>query len=167
MSEIVRQHPRRPISRRRWLGGVGAGAAATAFLYACGGDDKKSSGSTSTSGSGGAGAGQATAVSADAVLPGQLTAAEKAEATSVEKEYRLKYTYAKLRNLPGQKQGPKYGGIFNETKGPPTNFDILDPGFDESSVGPVYNGLIDMPITDFDDVHRGIRPVGDLAEKWE
>jgi peptide/nickel transport system substrate-binding protein len=105
--------------------------------------------------------------SAEEAVPGQLTEAEKALATTVEREFQLRYTYAKFRNLPGQKQGPKYGGIFNETKGPPRNWDILDPGFDESSIGPVYSGLIDLPITDFDDVHRGIRPTGDLAESWE
>jgi ABC-type transport system substrate-binding protein len=164
MREYTSQVRQRSVSRRRWLGGVGAGTAATAFIFACGGDEKKS---TSSSGTAGAGIGQGGTASGEALLPGQLSTAEKAEATSVEKEYRLKYHYSKLRNLPGQKQGPKHGGIFRETKGPPTNFDILDPGFDESSVGPIYNGLIDMPITDFDDVHRGIRPVGDLAEKWE
>jgi peptide/nickel transport system substrate-binding protein len=147
------------LTRRRML--IAAGASAGAFAIACSGG--KDSGSGSGSGSTPSG----TAVSAETALPGQLTEAEKALATTVEKEYQLRYTYAKFRNLPGQAQGPKYGGIFNETKGPPRNWDILDPGFDESSVGPIYNGLIDLPITDFDDVHRGIRPTGDLAESWE
>jgi peptide/nickel transport system substrate-binding protein len=146
------------VTRRRLL--VAAGASASAFAIAC--SDSKDS----KSGSGSAPAG-GTVSSAEEALPGRLTEAEKAQATSIEKEYRLRYTYSKFRNLPGQKQGPKYGGIFNETKGPPRNWDILDPGLDESSVGPIYSGLIDLPITDFDDVHRGIRPTGDLAETWE
>jgi peptide/nickel transport system substrate-binding protein len=152
---------RRGLNRRRLL--VGAAASAGAFALACSGDDDSGSGS----GSSGATSGNNVVASAEEALPGQLTEAEKAQATSIEKEYRLRYNYSKFKNLPGQKQGPKHGGIFNETKGPPRNWDILDPGLDESTTGVVYSGLIDMPITDFDDVHRGIRPTGDLAESWE
>lgn len=147
------------ISRRLVLGGT----AATAFVLACGGDKKQQ---TTAGGASGTGAGAP--VAGGGLLPGQLSEAEKAEATTVEKEYRLKYHYSKLRNLPGQQQGPKYGGVFRHTFGPPVNFDVLDPGSgSDSAFGMIYNGLIDMPIHDFHDVHRGIRPIGDLAEKWE
>lgn len=157
---------RQAVTRR---GALVAGGLSTAWLIACGGDNKPGGGQgqaaagTQPAGSGAAGGG-----AAQVVLPGQLTDAERAQATSIEKEYRLKYHYSKLRNLPGQKQGPKYGGVFRNTYAPPVNFDILDPGSgSDSAFGMIYSGLIDMPIDDFHDVHRGVRPVGDLAEKWE
>ena len=91
---------------------MGSGTAATAFAIACGGDDKSpSQQAASGTATGGdhrrPGAGGA----AQALLPGQLSDAEN-QAKTVEVEYRLKYHYSKLQNLPGQKQGPKNGGIF-------------------------------------------------------
>jgi peptide/nickel transport system substrate-binding protein len=156
-----------PPSRRRLLKGMSAGAAATAFLAACGGDDKPSGGTTGSSATTTSGGGGAPAAAA-APLPGQLTEAEKAQAKTVETEYRLKYHYSKLQNLPGQKQGPKAGGVFRNAYTPPVSFDVLDPGSGtDSYAGSLYNGLVDMPSHDFADVHRGIRPTPDLAEKWE
>jgi peptide/nickel transport system substrate-binding protein len=159
-SRYRRTRRRSVITRRRFVGG--AGVAAAALVAACKGDtDSKQSQSGSGSGTG-------TTAKSEAVLPGQLTDAEKAQATSIETEYRLKYHYSKLQNLPGQKQGPKYGGVFRHTNGPPVSYDNLDPGAgSDRDFGMIYNGLVEAPLHDFHDVHRGIRPVGDLAEKWE
>ena len=151
---------RRDLTRRRLM--AGAGATATMLALACSGD--RDAGKNPSS----APAGGASAAKETAPLPGQLTDAEKAGATTVETEYRLKYHYSKLQNLPGQKQGPKYGGVFRNHYAPPVSFDVLDPGSGtDGYAGMIYNGLIDLPAHDFHDVHRGIRPVGDLAEKWE
>ncbi len=155
---------RRKLSRRRWLSSMGMGTAAAAFVAACSGDGEKKD---TPSGANSGGSAQATAASVEEALPGQLTAAEKALATTPELEYRMKYTASKFKNLPGQKQGPKAGGTLNVTLVLTNTWDMLDPASGESSFGPVYNSLVEMHVTDFDDVHRGIRPVGDLAEKWE
>lgn len=154
---LHRRKSRASIARRTLL----RGAAISAFMLACGGERRKESGAGSTAGAGQTGSG-------GGLLPGQLSEAEKAEATTVEKEYRLKYHFSKLRNLPGQQQGPKYGGVFRCVFNPPVSFDVLDPGSgSDSAFGAIYNGLIDLPMHDFVDAHRGIRPTGDLAESWE
>ena len=173
-------------SRRRFL--VGGSAATAAFLAACSGSNNNTASKPSNAGSGAtvstspaaaapsggspaasaAGAELGSAAETAGVLPGTLTPAEKAAATSPEAEYRLKYIYSKFRNLPGQKQGPKYGGILKITESFPINWDVLGSGGSgEGQFGAVYSGLVDMYNDDWHDVHRGIRPVGDRAQKWE
>jgi peptide/nickel transport system substrate-binding protein len=86
--------------------------------------------------------------------------------------YRTRFHYSKLRDLPGQKEGPKYGGIFrfSHYQGFTGAWDITGPEADAlASFAPNhFNGLVAFRIDDFSNAHNLYEEtIGDLAEKWE
>ena len=67
------------------------------------------------------------AVSSTGLLPGELTAEQEAAGLSPEEEWRLRYHWSKLQNLPGQSDGPKYGGTWTMAHLPAANWNVLGP----------------------------------------
>jgi hypothetical protein len=72
--------------------------------------------------------------------------------------YRTRFHYSKLRDLPGQKEGPKYGGIFrfSHYQGFTGAWDITGPEADAlASFAPNhFNGLVAFRIDDFSNAHN-------------
>jgi len=105
---------------------------------------------------------------AGGLLPGELTPEQEAADLTREEELRLRYHWSKLQNVPGQEDGPKYGGTFTFAGFDPGNWDLTAPGASimSSFAGHHYNGLVTFPMSDFDNAHK-LTPEGDLAESWE
>ncbi len=171
---------RRQLSRRSLLGAsakAGVGAAGLA-LVGCGDDDDDDAVSdappavdeTPDAPAADDGAGDDGGVVADAgaLQPGELTAEQEAATFTTEEEFRLRYHWSKLQNVPGQADGPKTGGTFTFSGFDPGNWDITAPGASimSSFAGHHYNGLITFNMSDFDNAHKLV-PEGDLAKDWE
>ncbi len=128
----------RRLSRRAALatfGVAGAGAAAVA-LVGCGDDDDD--GGTPTS--------------AGTTAPGQTATAAppKDLAKLTLAEFRTLYSGARLKDLPGQKNGPVSGGTIRYSGRTPTTWDPLSPsGSVLSSYQFAHNQLVQFKVQDF------------------
>ncbi len=103
-----------------------------------------------------------------ALLPGQLTAEEDAMSLTPEEEWRLRYHWSKLQNLPGQADGPKYGGTWTLAHLPAANWNVLGPNANlMAAFAPMfYSQLVVFPMDDWANAHY-YENEGDLAEGWE
>ncbi len=103
-----------------------------------------------------------------ALLPGQLTAEEEAMSLTPEEEWRLRYHWSKLQNLPGQADGPKYGGTWTLAHLPAANWNVLGPNANlMAAFAPMfYSQLIVFPMDDWANAHY-YENEGDLAAGWE
>ena len=110
--------------------------------------------------------GQATASAG--LLPGELTAEQEAAGLSPEEEWRLRYHWSKLQNLPGHADGPKYGGTWTMAHLPAANWNVLGPNASlMAAFAPMfYSQLILFPMDDFSNAHY-YENEGDLAATWE
>lgn len=104
--------------------------------------------------------------------PGATAATPPGGVSSILHEYRTRYHYSKLRELPGQRQGPKYGGTFrfSHYQGFTGAWDITGPEADAlASFAPNhFNGLVAFRIDDYGNAHNLYQEtLGDLAERWE
>ncbi len=103
-----------------------------------------------------------------ALLPGQLTAEEEAMSLTREEEWRLRYHWSKLQNLPGQSDGPKYGGTWTLAHLPAANWNVLGPNANlMAAFAPMfYSQLVVFPMDDWANAHY-YENEGDLASGWE
>lgn len=103
-----------------------------------------------------------------ALLPGQLSAEEEAMALTPEHEWRLRYHWSKLQNLPGQADGPKHGGTWRLAHAAPANWNVLGPGAAlTAAFAPMfYSQLVVFPMDDYSNAHYYLNE-GDLASGWE
>lgn len=103
-----------------------------------------------------------------ALLPGQLTAEEEAMTLTAEEEWRLRYHWSKLQNLPGQSDGPKYGGTWTLAHLPAANWNVLGPNANlMAAFAPMfYSQLVVFPMDDWANAHY-YENEGDLASGWE
>ena len=103
-----------------------------------------------------------------ALLPGQLTAEEEAQTLTAEEEWRLRYHWSKLQNLPGQADGPKPGGTWRLAHAAPANWNVLGPNASlMAAFAPMYySQLVVFPMDDFSNAHYYFNE-GDLAAGWE
>ena len=103
-----------------------------------------------------------------ALLPGQLTAEEEAQTLTAEEEWRLRFHWSKLQNLPGQADGPKYGGTWTLAHLPAANWNVLGPNANTmAAFAPMfYSQLVVFPMDDFSNAHF-YENEGDLAAGWE
>ncbi len=129
-------------SRRAVLGAGAAGLAAAGFVLAgCGGSSSKS-GAGSTSGGGGTTGAQGTAANG-AAPSGDLSK------LSLD-QMRTTYAGSKLKDLPGQKNGPVSGGTLRWASRAPVTWDPTSPaGSLMSSYMFSNNQLIQFKINDF------------------
>lgn len=147
------------MSRRRMLqaAGLTGAALASATLLACSGDDS-GGGSASTGGSGSSPTGP--------YNTGVVTKAETGD------QLRVRFNPNHLRDLPGQKDGPKYGGIHKKTQSagqpnPPT-WDWTSPAASSLGFfGYTNNGLMSLEVNDHakDLLAANLEPM--LAKSWE
>ncbi len=102
------------------------------------------------------------------LLPGQLTAEEEAMSLTPEEEWRLRYHWSKLQNLPGQSDGPKYGGTWTLAHLPAANWNVLGPNANlMAAFAPMfYSQLVVFPMDDWANAHY-YENEGDLAAGWE
>jgi len=136
--------------------GLGGAGLAAATLLACGGSDTKGSGTASSGGNSPTGP----------YNTGTLGANEMGD------EIRARFGPNTLRNLPGQKDGPKYGGIHKKPQsagqpGPPT-WDWASPAASSLGFfGYTNNGLISLEVHDNakDLLSANLDPM--LAKSWE
>ncbi|MYB22143.1 MAG: ABC transporter substrate-binding protein [Chloroflexi bacterium] len=103
-----------------------------------------------------------------ALLPGQLTAEEEAMSLTAEQEWRLRYHWSKLQNLPGQADGPKHGGTWRLAHAAPANWNVLGPNASlMAAFAPMfYSQLVVFPMDDYANAHYYVNE-GDLAAGWE
>ena len=103
-----------------------------------------------------------------ALLPGQLTAEQEARSMTPEEEWRLRFHWSKLQNLPGQADGPKYGGTWTLAHLPAANWNVLGPNANlMAAFAPMfYSQLVVFPMDDFSNAHY-YENEGDLASGWE
>jgi peptide/nickel transport system substrate-binding protein len=173
----------RRVTRRRVLVGGGSGAAAL-FLAACSGSSKNnSSGSSAPAGGASSSASNSAAAPAAAPTGAPLTNASATTAAapsqifvdakskpvtgkeSVE-ELRDRFAQKNLKFLPGQKNGPKYGGTLR-TQGLdlPPSWDLTGPtGSQLASWAMFHNKLIDFEIGDMSANTNIMTLTGDLAD---
>lgn len=102
------------------------------------------------------------------LLPGQLTAEQEARSMTAEEEWRLRFHWSKLQNLPGQADGPKYGGTWTLAHLPAANWNVLGPNANlMAAFAPMfYSQLVVFPMDDWANAHYYFNE-GDLAEGWE
>lgn len=83
-------------------------------------------------------------------------------------EVRARYSWRNFPNIPGQDQGPVYGGTFAQSQGEPGNWDVLGPLVTQlaAHTGRLYNSLLTYPQSDFENAAKST-PQGDLAREWE
>ena len=103
-----------------------------------------------------------------ALLPGQLSAEEEAMSLTAEEEWRLRYHWSKLQNLPGQADGPKHGGTWRLAHAAPANWNVLGPNASlMAAFAPMfYSQLVVFPMDDYANAHYYLNE-GDLAAGWE
>ncbi len=156
---------RRQVDRRAALRGaaLGGGTLAAALAVACGGSDKKESSSTSSGSSGAASTSGTTSSGAGgAASTKPLTGKETLE------ELRERFHGRQLRTLPGQKDGPKYGGVYRRRNNLPISWDFASPqGALMASHAFMHNALITFAAGDFVPNHNQWTIEGDMAAKWE
>ena len=102
------------------------------------------------------------------LLPGQLSAEDEARSLTPEEEWRLRFHWSKLQNLPGQADGPKYGGTWTLAHLPAANWNVLGPNANlMAAFAPMfYSQLVVFPMDDFSNAHY-YENEGDLASGWE
>ena len=127
------------LTRRRLMGAT-ALAGGAAFIAACGGDKSESESSS-----------QATTPadrSAGAAAPGSVSVNLDAKSVPVTgkesiEELRERFHPQNLKHLPGQKDGPKYGGTLRWSSNPPVSWDLAGPAASLlASYAVFHNGLI-------------------------
>lgn len=153
----------RVVTRRWALGTAALGGAA--FIAACGGGDKKtdsgaSQGTTGTT-TGGQGGQTSTQVFLDAKSK-PVTGKEKVE------ELRERFHPRNLKQLPGQKNGPKYGGTLRWSSNVPITWDLAGPSASLlASWAMFHNNLVTFEMSDLSDNLNLVKMQGDLAKSWE
>ena len=102
------------------------------------------------------------------LLPGELSAEDEARSMTAEEEWRLRFHWSKLQNLPGQADGPKNGGTWRLAHAAPANWNVLGPNASlMAAFAPMfYSQLVVFPMDDFSNAHYYLNE-GDLAEGWE
>ena len=103
-----------------------------------------------------------------ALLPGQLTAEEEAMSLTPEEEWRLRFHWSKLQNLPGQADGPRYGGTWTLAHLPVANWNVVGPQANiMAAFAPMfYSQLVVFPMDDWANAHY-YELEGDVAAGWE
>ena len=159
------------VSRRTMLGAsarAGVGAAGLA-LVGCGDDDDGEQAAAQTPvDQTPVDQEQAVAGVGTGLLPGELTAEQEAAGLSREEELRLRYHWTKLANIPGQEDGPQYGGSWTFGSTDPGTWDPLGATGALLAAFALYfmNQLVSFPLGDHDP-NNWVRPQGDLATGWE
>jgi peptide/nickel transport system substrate-binding protein len=146
---------RRGLGRRALLrrAALGSGALAVGYALACSGSEEKQE--TSTGGSSAAGGGS---TSKSAPLTGRETV----------EELRERFHGRELKALPGQQNGPKYGGVYRRRSNLPITWDFTAPqGALLASYAFFHNALITFAAGDFVPNHNQWTIEGDMAQKWE
>ena len=102
------------------------------------------------------------------LLPGQLTAEQESRTMTAEEEWRLRYHWTKLQNLPGQADGPKYGGTWTLAHLPVSNWNVVGPQANiMAAFAPMfYSQLVVFPMDDWANAHY-YELEGDVAQSWE
>ena len=102
------------------------------------------------------------------LLPGQLTAEQESRTMTAEEEWRLRYHWTKLQNLPGQADGPKYGGTWTLAHLPVANWNVVGPQANiMAAFAPMfYSQLVVFPMDDWANAHY-YELEGDVAQSWE
>ena len=102
------------------------------------------------------------------LLPGQLTAEQESRTMTAEEEWRLRYHWTKLQNLPGQADGPKYGGTWTLAHLPVANWNVVGPQANiMAAFAPMfYSQLVVFPMDDWANAHY-YELEGDVAQAWE
>jgi peptide/nickel transport system substrate-binding protein len=131
-----------------------AGAAALALIAGACSDRDETSRSTGSGGTGSA-------------TGSQIPNGEGGFPATFE-EARARYNWRNFRNIPGQDQGPTYGGAFAQSQGEPGSWDVMGPLVVQlaAHTGRLYNGLLTYPQSDFENASKSTVQ-GDLAESWE
>jgi peptide/nickel transport system substrate-binding protein len=156
----------RAVTRRWALGTAALGGAA--FIAACGGSDKKSDsgggtsqGSAGTTTSGGGGGQATTQVFLDAKSK-PVSGKEKVE------ELRERFHPRNLKQLAGQKNGPKNGGTLRWSSNVPVSWDLAGPAASLLASWAIFhNGLITFEMGDQSENLNLVKMQGDLAKSWE
>ena len=99
------------------------------------------------------------------LLPGQLTAEQESRTMTAEEEWRLRYHWTKLQNLPGQADGPKYGGTWTLAHLPVANWNVVGPQANiMAAFAPMfYSQLVVFPMDDWANAHY-YELEGDVAQ---
>jgi peptide/nickel transport system substrate-binding protein len=155
-----RRAPGTAITRRRALGALTLGGTA-AFVAACGGGKSEDKGATAQQGgAAGTGTGQG----------GVFLDAKSKPVTGKEtiEELRERFHPRHLKQLPGQKNGPKYGGTLRWASNVPVSWDLAGPAASLlASFRVFHNGLISFEMGDLSENLNLVKMEPDLAESWE
>ncbi|MGH2587695.1 MAG: ABC transporter substrate-binding protein [Dehalococcoidia bacterium] len=153
-------------TRRRVLGATAIGGTA-AFLAACGGDDKTSdSGSSAQQAGGTSGAGSSGTVGGGGVALDAKT--EPVTGKESIEELRERFHGRNLKQLPGQANGPKYGGTLRWPSNVPTTWDLAGPAASTlASWAMFHNKLVDFEMGDLSENLNLLKLTTDLAQSWE
>lgn len=155
---LGRRTRRRAVLRGAALGG---GTLTAALALACGGSSTKQSGGTSGGGAASSGT-TPSGAGAGAVSTKPLTGKETVE------DLRERFHGRHLKDLPGQKDGPKYGGTYRRRGNLPISWDFASPqGALLASYAFFHNALIAFAAGDFVPNHNLWTIEGDMAQKWE
>ena len=102
------------------------------------------------------------------LLPGELTAEQASRTMTAEEEWRLRFHWTKLQNLPGQADGPKYGGTWTLAHLPVANWNVVGPQANiMAAFAPMfYSQLVVFPMDDWANAHY-YELEGDVAQSWE
>ncbi len=102
------------------------------------------------------------------LLPGELTAEQASRTMTAEEEWRLRFHWTKLQNLPGQADGPKYGGTWTLAHLPVANWNVVGPQANiMAAFAPMfYSQLVVFPMDDWANAHY-YELEGDVAQNWE
>jgi peptide/nickel transport system substrate-binding protein len=156
--------------RRKFLSRAVAGTAGVSALalVGCGGDDDDDD--DAPSGGDGTTTAPTTGTDSTATTSAPTGAIPNGEGgfPATFEEARSRYHWSNFKNIPGQDQGPVYGGTMVYAGSDPGNWDVTAPGATimATLVGRHYNGLVTFPQSDFENAHRSVAE-GDLAESWE
>jgi peptide/nickel transport system substrate-binding protein len=152
----------RAVTRRRTL----AFAGGAAFLAACGGDKDEGSGSSGSAPQTSSGGGTAAAPGTQQVFldakSKPVTGKEKVE------ELRERFHPRHLKQLPGQKNGPKNGGTLRFASNVPVSWDLAGPAASLlASYRIFHNGLVSFEMGDLSENLNLVKVEPDLAQSWE
>lgn len=129
-------------TRRSLLFGAGTAAGAAAILAACGGDSSR--------GSGGSGSSSSSSTTAAGTTAAGAAAPPTDPAKMTLEQMRTVYSGEKLKDLPGQKNGPTNGGTIRWASRAPVTWDPTSPaGSLMSSYLFAHNQLVQFKINDW------------------
>jgi peptide/nickel transport system substrate-binding protein len=159
------RNSKRLIGRRRVLGAAALGGGAAAFLAACGGDKASDSGGAAQTSAGTSGSGGSGSVGGGVALDAKTKPVTGKE--SIE-ELRERFHGRNLKQLPGQANGPKYGGTLRWPSNVPTTWDLAGPAASTlASWAMFHNKLVDFEMGDLSENLNLLKLTSDLAQSWE